>query len=68
MYKLEEDGGRKMMYKLARDRDEDGKDMKRGGGGAVIKEGGGRLVTKGGSIEGVGRIFQGAVEPGRKQR
>ena len=26
--KLEEDGGRKMMYKLARDRDEDGKDMK----------------------------------------
>ena len=34
----------------------------------MIKDGGGRLVTEGGSIEGVGRIFQRAVEPGREQR
>ena len=31
--KLHEDGGRKMTYKLARDRDEDGKDMKGVGAG-----------------------------------
>ena len=41
--KLEEDGGRKTIYKLACDRDEDVKDMKKG---AVIKVGGGRIVTK----------------------
>ena len=27
---MEEDGGRKMIYKFARDRDEDGEDMKGG--------------------------------------
>ena len=43
--KLQEDGGRKMIYKLARDRDEDVKNMK-WGGVALIKDGGGRLVTE----------------------
>ena len=63
--KLEEDGGRKMIYKLAHDRDEGGKDMKRG---VVIEDGGGRLVAdSGGGIEGVRTVFQSAVKPGRKQ-
>ena len=35
------------MYKLARDRDEDGHDMK---GRAVIKDGGGRLMTESGAV------------------
>ena len=51
---------------MAHDRDGDSKDMK---GGTVIKDGGGRPVTERGSIvEGMGRIFQEAVEPRRKQR
>ena len=64
--KLEKDGGRKIIYTLVCDKDEDGKDMK--GWGAVIKDGGRRLVTEGGSIEGVGRVFQKAVELRMKQR
>ena len=33
--KLDEDGGKMMIYKMARDRDENSKDVK---GGTVIKE------------------------------
>ena len=61
--KLEAHGGRKMIYKLARDRDEDGKDMK--GWGVVIKDGGERLDASDRGqyyYKGVGRVFQGAVE------
>ena len=41
--KLDEDGGKKMTFKMARDRTEDGKDVKRG---AVIKDNNGRLITE----------------------
>ena len=40
--KLDEDGGRKMILKMARGRTEDGRDVKRG---AVIKDNNGRLIT-----------------------
>ena len=42
--KLEEDGGRKMIYKLAHDHDGDGKE------GSVITDGGGRLMTEKGAV------------------
>ena len=41
--KLDEDGGKKMIYKMAQDRDENSKDMK---GGTVIKDRNGKLVTE----------------------
>ena len=41
--KLDEDGGKKMIFKMARDRTEDGRDVKRG---AVIKDNSGRLITE----------------------
>ena len=41
--KLDEDGGKKMILKMARDRTEDGRDVKRG---AVIKDNNGRLITE----------------------
>ena len=41
--KLDEDGGKKMIFKMARDRTEDGRDVKRG---AVIKDNNGRLMQK----------------------
>ena len=41
--KLEEDGGKKMIFKMARDRTEDGRDAKRG---AVIKDNNDRLSTE----------------------
>ena len=41
--KLNEDGGKKMIYKMARDRDENSKDVK---GGTVIKDRNGKLVTE----------------------
>ena len=41
--KLDEDGGKKMIFKMARDRTEDGRDAKRG---AVIKDNNGRLITE----------------------
>ena len=40
--KLDEYGGKKMIFKMARDRTEDGRGVKRG---AVIKENNGRLIT-----------------------
>ena len=40
--KLDEAGGRKMIFKMARGRNEDGRDVKRG---AVIKDNNGRLIT-----------------------
>ena len=41
--KLDEDGGKKMIFNMARDRTEDGRDVKRG---AVIKDNKGRLITE----------------------
>ena len=41
--KLDEDGGKMMIYKMARDRDENSKDVK---GGTVIKDRNGKLVTE----------------------
>ena len=41
--KLDEDGGNKMIFKIARDRTEDGRGSKRG---AVIKDNNGRLITE----------------------
>ena len=41
--KLDEDGGKKMKFKMARDRTDDGRDVKRG---AVIKDNNGRLITE----------------------
>ena len=41
--KLDEDGGKKMIFKMARDSTEDGRDVKRG---AVIKDNNGRLITE----------------------
>ena len=41
--KLDEDGGKKMMYKRARDRTHYGRDVN---GGAVIKDNCGRLITE----------------------
>ena len=41
--KLDEDGGKKMIFKMARDRTEDGSDVKRG---AVIKDNNGMLITE----------------------
>ena len=41
--KLDEDGGKKMIFKMARDRTEDGRDAKRG---AVIKDNNGMLITE----------------------
>ena len=41
--KLDEDGGTKMIFKMARDITEDGRDVKRG---TVIKDNNGRLITE----------------------
>ncbi len=41
--KLDEDGGKYMIFKMARDRTEDGGDGKRG---AAIKDNNGRLITE----------------------
>ena len=41
--KLDEDCGKKMIYKMARDRDENSKDVK---GGMVMKDRNGKLVTE----------------------
>ena len=40
---LDDDGGKKMIFKMARDRTEEGRDVKRG---AVIKDNNGRLITE----------------------
>ena len=41
--KLDEDGGKQMIFKMARCRTEDGREVKRG---AVIKDNNGRLITE----------------------
>ena len=41
--KIDEDGGKKMIFNMARDRTEDGRDVKRG---AVIKGNNGKLITE----------------------
>ncbi len=48
--KLDEYGGKKMIFKMARDRTEDGRDVTRG---AVIKGNNGRLVTESKEVLGV---------------
>ena len=58
--KLGEDGGMKMICKMARDRDENSKDVN---GGTVIKDRNGKFVTE---QEAVLNLLQGATEPGRK--
>ena len=40
---IDEDGGKKMIFKMARARTEDGRDVKRG---AVINDNYGRLITE----------------------
>ena len=41
--KLDEDGGKQMIFKMARYRTEDGREVKRG---AMIKDNNGRLITE----------------------
>ena len=41
--KLDDDGGKKMIFKMARDRTEEGREVTRG---AVIKDNNGRLITE----------------------
>ena len=51
--KLDEDGGKKMIFKMApRDRTEDGRDVERG---AVIKDNNGRLITESQEVLRMGR-------------
>ena len=50
--KLDEDGGKNMIFKMARDRTEDGRDVKRG---AVIKDNNGRLNTESQEVLRMGR-------------
>ena len=50
--KLDEDGGKKMIFKMARDRTEEGRDVKRG---AVIKYNNGRLITESQEVLRMGR-------------
>ena len=64
--KLVEDGGKNMIYKMARDRDENSKDVK---GGTVIKDRNGKLVTEQEAVLKFWESYfkpQGATEPGRK--
>ena len=63
--KLEEDGGRKVIHNLSGDRDEESKDMKGSSDYGWWQETSDR---EGGSIECVGRLFQRAVELGKKQQ
>ena len=56
--KLDEDGGKKMIYNMARDRDENSKDVK---GGTVIKDRNGKLVTEKEAV--LKKLLQGATEP-----
>ena len=44
--KLEKDGGKRTIYKLARDREKDNKDMKGGWGGVVMKDSAWSLVKE----------------------
>ena len=50
--KLDEDGGKKMIFKMARARTEDGRDVKRG---AVIKNNNGRLIKESQEVLRMGR-------------
>ena len=50
--KLDEDGDKKMIFKMARDRTEDGRDVKRG---ALIKDNNGRLITESQEVLRMGR-------------
>ena len=48
--KLDEYGGKQMIFKMARDRTDDGRDVKRG---AVIKDNNGRLITESKEVLGI---------------
>ena len=50
--KIDEYGGKKMIFKMARDRTEDGRDVKRG---AVIKDNNGRLIMESQEVLRMGR-------------
>ena len=50
--KLDEGGGKQMIFKMARARTEDGRDVKRG---AVIKDNNGRLITESQEVLRMGR-------------
>ena len=50
--KLDENGGKKIIFKMARDRTEDGRDAKRG---AVIKDNNGRLIAESQEVLRMGR-------------
>ena len=49
---VDKDGGKKMIFKMARARTEDGRDVKRG---AVIKDNNGRLITESQEVLRMGR-------------
>ena len=58
--KLDEDGGKKMIYKMARDRNEESKDMKRG---SVIKDKNGTLIRDHNAVlQCMGNLFQRTAE------
>ena len=64
--KLDEDGGKKMIFKMARDRTEDGRDVKRV---AVIKDNNGRLITESKEVLRInGGKLQGAAERKRSSK
>ena len=64
--KLDEYGGKKMIYKIARDRIEDGRDVKRS---AVIKDYNGRLITESKEVVRImGGMLQGATERKRSSK
>ena len=65
--KLDADGGNTMIFKMARDRTEDGRDVEIG---AVIDDTGSRLITESKEvlIEDMGGILQGATELKRSSK
>ena len=64
--KLDEDGGKNMIFKMARDRTEDGRDVTRF---AVIKDNNGRLITESKGVFGdMGGKHQGAAERKRSSK
>ena len=57
--KLDEDGGKRMIYKMTRDRNEESKDVKRG---SVIKDKNGTLNRPQCSAACMGNLFQRTAE------
>ena len=63
--KLDEDGGKKTIFKMTRNITEDGRDVKRG---AVIKDNNGRLITESKEALRMCGKLQGATERRRSSR